>query len=328
MGGWFSKRFNPVTDIPNLDGRVAIVTGANSGIGYQTALQLASHGAKVYLTTRSEQKAQDAIQRMVAANPALGGSGRLQSLTMDLSSITSAKAAAEAFLQKEGKLDILVNNAGMLASPYYETSEGISTIMAANHVGPFVFTTTLLPVLEATAKLPGSDVRVINLSSSQHSSPPYTTFSTLADFKSLCGPESSTNNFGQKMARYGQTKLANILFTKELQKRWDDAGVPGITIAVHPGGVATEGGINFMGPLLFAIVKLFILTPFQGAITPLFAAAAPVVKGEAAKWKAQYLVPFGTIEVPSKNALDAAAATNLWELSERTVAEVLRSGKV
>jgi len=327
MGGFFSKRFNPVTDIPNLDGRIAIVTGANSGIGYQVALQLVAHGAKVYLTTRSEQKALEAIKRIEAEVVAIRGSGRLQWLTMDLSSVKSAKAAAQAFLQKEDKLDILVNNAGMMASPYSETSEGLSTVMAANHLGPFVFTTTLLPVLEATAKLPGSDVRVINVSSSQHSSPPYTTFATLADFKSLCGEEAKKDNLGVKFARYGQTKLANILFTHELQKRWDQAGIPAITIATHPGGVATEGGSRFLGPFLFAVLKPFILTPLQGAITPLFAATAPVVKAEVAKWKGTYLVPYGKMEMPTKNALDAEAASNLWKLSERTEAEVLQNGK-
>ncbi|KZO91912.1 NAD-P-binding protein [Calocera viscosa TUFC12733] len=328
MGTWFSKRFDPVTDIPHLDGRIAIVTGANSGIGYQSALQLASHGAKVYLTTRSEQKALDTIGRIERALPALKGAGRLQALTMELSSISSAKAAAEAFLKKENRLDILINNAGTLASAYSETPEGISTVIAANHIGPFVFTTTLLPVLEATAKLPGSDVRVVNVSSSQHSAPPYTTFSTLSDFKSLCGPEAGKDSFSRKMARYGQSKLANILFTKELQRRWDEAGVPAVTLAVHPGGVATEGSINFLGPLLFTLLKPFILTPLQGAITPLFAATAPVVKAEATKWKASYLVPYGKVEVPSANARDAEVASNLWALSEKTVGEVLKNGNV
>jgi len=100
-------RFNPITDIPDLTGRVVLVTGANSGLGYQTALQIANHGAKLYITTRSEAKARETIARLEEANPALKDSGRLHWFVLELDLVSRAKAAAEQFLSRETRLDIL-----------------------------------------------------------------------------------------------------------------------------------------------------------------------------------------------------------------------------
>ncbi|EJT98033.1 NADP-binding protein [Dacryopinax primogenitus] len=329
----FSRRFNPLTDIPDLTGRVALVTGANSGMGYQTALQLASHGAKVWLTTRSEAKALDTVRRMEEADPGLKGSGRLNWLVLELSSVAGTKAAAEEFLTKEERLDILVNNAAQLASDFRITSEGLSDIFAADHVSPFAFTTTLLPLLEKTAKLPGSDVRVITVASSQHFKAPTTNaFLTPADFRDPCGPEARLNSNSQRLVRYAQAKLANILFAKELQKRWDAAGVPALSISLHPGDVATEGAErmvrSFGGGLIWPLVTPFIMTSLQGATTGLFAATSPEVLKEKDKYKGQYLVPYGCVARPSELARREGLSEALWTLSERVVGEIIEKGKV
>ncbi|KZO91904.1 NAD-P-binding protein [Calocera viscosa TUFC12733] len=326
-------RFNPVTDIPDLTGRVAIVTGANSGLGYQTAQQLANHGATVYLTTRSEAKALDTIRRLEEANPGLKGEGRLHWLLLDLSSVAKAKKAAEEFLQREKRLDLLINNAGQLAGDFELTSEGLSTIMVANHVAPFVFATTLLPLLEATAKLPGTDVRIITVASIESSEPPPTTkFDSFDDFQNKCGSDSNVNGNTAKFARFRQAKLANVLFAKELQRRLDAAGVPILSISIHPGSVGTEGaknlirgfGVGFLWPL----VSRIMLSPAQGAITQLFAATSPEVRREADKYKGQYLVPYGTVGQPSAVARREGLSGQLWELTERAVAEIVQKGSV
>jgi len=329
-------RFNPLTDIPDLTGRVAIVTGANSGIGYQTALQLANHGAKVYLTTRSEAKALDTVRRLEEQNPALKGSGRLQWLVMDLTLVMTAKAVAEEFLRRETRLDILINNAAQLASDFNVTPEGLSDIFAADHVSPFMFTTTLLPLLEATAKLPEADVRVIAVASSQHfKAPSSTKFETLDDFRAMCGPEGKMNENGlngTKIVRYAHAKLTNILFAKELQRRWDAAGVPALSISLHPGDVATEGAErvvrSFGAGIFWPLLSLFIMTAQQGAITQLFAATSPVVRKEADKYKGHYLVPYGDVGKPSEVARRPGLPEELWALTERVVGEILEKGRV
>ncbi|KZO91905.1 NAD-P-binding protein [Calocera viscosa TUFC12733] len=331
-------RFNPITDIPDLTGRVAIVTGANSGLGYQTVLQLANHGAKVYLTTRSEGKARDAIARLEGESPALRGSGRLQSLVLDLSLVVNAKAAAEEFLRREERLDILINNAGQLASDFEVSSEGLSTVFAADHVAPFVFTTTLLPLMEATAKLPGADVRIITVSSSQHPNAlPTTKFDSFEDLRDKqCTSDAKVNGQTGKFARYGHAKLANILFAKELQRRLDAAGVPILSISLHPGNVATEGaerlvrsmGSGALGSVAWSAITVFVMTPLQGATTQLFAATSPEVRAEAGKYGGQYLVPYGCVAKPSEVGRRPQLPGQLWELTERAVAEILQNGTV
>ncbi|KZO90125.1 NAD-P-binding protein [Calocera viscosa TUFC12733] len=326
-------RFNPITDIPDLTGRVALVTGANAGLGYQTVLQLANHGAKVYLTTRSEAKARDTIARLEEANPALKGSGRLQSLLLDLSLVTKAKAAAEEFLRREERLDILINNAHLPATDFEVTAEGLSTIFATDHVSPFVFTSTLLPLMEATAKLPGADVRIITLSSDMQSTALATTkFDSVEDFRDKCGPDDKANGYSAKFARYAQAKTANILFAKELQRRLDEAGVPILSISLHPGGAATEGFENVLRKmgfgLLWPLASWILMSPLQGVATPLFAATSPEVRRDEEKYKGQYLVPYGKVGKPGPVASRPEMPGQLWELTEKAVKEILESGKV
>ncbi|KZO91901.1 NAD-P-binding protein [Calocera viscosa TUFC12733] len=329
-------RFNPINDIPDLTGRIALVTGANSGLGYQTVQQLANHGAKVYLTTRSEAKALDTIRRLEEANPALKDTGRLQYLVIDFSLVTSAKAGAEEFLRKESRLDILVNNAGIVGEDFELTKEGLSITFATDHVSAFAFTNTLLPLLEATAKQPGADVRLITISSVAHSSALKTTkFDSIDDFRDKCSPEAKVNSMGAIFARYGQAKLANILFASELQRRLDAAGMPIISISVHPGGVATEGferairsfGFGFLWP----IFSWFLLSPLQGATTQLFAATSPEIRRDVDTYKGRYLIPYGKVAPEGKMsnlAKSPVLAGQLWGMTERVVGDILEKGSV
>ncbi|PPR08291.1 hypothetical protein CVT24_002449 [Panaeolus cyanescens] len=205
------RSFKPSRDLPNLSGRVILVSGANTGIGFETVRNLAIRGATVYLGSRSEENGKAAVARLKE----LGiGPGKVVYVFCDLSTPTLATRSAEEFLDIEGRLDVLINN-------------------AACHIGTFQFTMTLLPLLKKTANLPNSDVRIITLSSAGHvagpAANPNLDFSTLDPFK-----ESHSDDLMPFMSRYFLSKLANILFSSALQKR-----VPEniICIAVHPGAV-------------------------------------------------------------------------------------------
>ncbi|KAL8764444.1 MAG: hypothetical protein Q9194_007084, partial [Teloschistes cf. exilis] len=151
-------------EFPDLAGYVTIVTGGNSGIGYETVFQLASHGARVYIAARSTQRINEAISRMKAATPT---ELDLHPLIMDLQSLTSVKEAAETYMQKESRLDILINNAGIMAVPFQLTVDGFELHWQTNYLAPFLFTKTLLPFLKSTAATSPSPsrVRIVNVSS-------------------------------------------------------------------------------------------------------------------------------------------------------------------
>ncbi|KZT50309.1 hypothetical protein CALCODRAFT_444805, partial [Calocera cornea HHB12733] len=213
---------------------------------------------------------------------------------------------------------VIVNNAAHLASEFEVSSEGLSTVFAADHVSPFVFTTTLLPLREATAMQPGADVAL-----SQHLKPlARTKFDSIDDFREKCGPDASVNGLSAKFARYAQAKLANILFAKELQKRLDAAGVPILSISLHPGNIATGGSSALLrttrhprlrGRPALAALDWPLMTPQQGAITQLLATTSPEVRREAAKLGGRYLVPYGTVGEASEVARREELPRQLWE---------------
>ncbi|KAF2739841.1 short-chain dehydrogenase [Polyplosphaeria fusca] len=307
--------------LPPLTGKTALVTGANSsnGIGWHIAHQLAVKGAKVYLGARSLEKAQQAIADMIKTSPALS-TEQLKPFIADLGDFKQVRTAAQDFLAKEARLDILVNNAGLLARPLDFDHHGISVSVATNHLGPFLLTTALLPLLKKTASL-NSDVRVVNVASTTHYDVPSTAkFASLADLNASFGDQESPES---QYTRYGFSKLMNVLFAAELQHRFDAEGVPIIAMSLNPGGVATDGAIKYIGgdaEVMKSIEGVF--SPFEGAITPLFAAAHPEVK-EQEKYKGAFLLPWGGVKLSSELARDERAAKDLWETSEKIVRDVL-----
>ncbi|TFY63085.1 hypothetical protein EVG20_g6466 [Dentipellis fragilis] len=208
MGFLFSKQtYDPNHDIPDLTGKIIIVTGANAGIGLKTVEQLARHGAKVYLACRSEAKATAAIADVEKTSPALKGQQRLIWLPLDLSSVHDAKKAAEEFLSKEHRLDILINNAARLVDNYVIGKEGVELNVAVNQFGHFVFTQTLLPLLKETAKRRDADVRIVVVSSDAYLNPGTTKFGSLEELNDPQGPPGKENTTQTKMRRYGTSKL-------------------------------------------------------------------------------------------------------------------------
>jgi NAD(P)-dependent dehydrogenase (short-subunit alcohol dehydrogenase family) len=282
-------------DIPDQSGRTAVVTGANSGIGYETARALAEKGARVVLACRSESKGREAEGRIRARLPAAD----VRFEPLDLSSLASVRAFAEKLRAAEPRLDLLCNNAGVMMPPYGKTADGFELQFGTNHLGHFALTGLLLDRIRATPK-----ARVVNVSSAVH-------FIGGIDFDDLDAGRSYS-----PIRAYAQSKLANLLFTLELQRRFEAAGVDALAAAAHPG--STQTGLQQHSRLMAAAVALFSQDPAGGARPTLRAATAPDVKG------GDYYGPGGIggmVGAPtparrSPRARDAAVARRLWEVSE------------
>jgi NAD(P)-dependent dehydrogenase (short-subunit alcohol dehydrogenase family) len=283
-------------DIPDQSGRTAVVTGANSGIGWDTARALAAKGARVIVACRNEAKGRDAEERLRRRVP--NAEVRFESL--DLGSLASVRAFADKLGAAEGRLDLLVNNAGVMMTPRGKTADGFETQLGTNHLGHFALTGLLLDRLR---KAPAA--RVVNVSSLAH-------FPGRIDFDDLQAERSY-----DPMRAYGQSKLANLLFTRELTRRFLAAGIPALSAAAHPGSTRTE--LQRHSRLMTAVVRLVSQLPPQGALPSLYAATAPDVRG------GEYFGPsrmFGMLGPPerarsSPRSKDTATARRLWEVSEQ-----------
>lgn len=320
-----------ISSLPSLHGKTAIVTGANSSdsLGWHVAHQLALKGAKVFVGARSLEKAESGIKAMLTESSDTINPDNLIPLVMDLSDLKAVQKVSQEFIVKEERLDILVNNAAVLAIPYELDSNGISTSFATNHLGPFVFTTTLLPLLIKTAQI-NPDVRIINVSSTALFDVPSTAkFSSLEDFN-----ETFPSDAGVKASdylRYGYSKLANHLFTLELQRHLlapinstSSASSSILVMSVHPGGVATAGSAKFLGSKEHELFKKGF-SPLEGALTPLFAASHAEPREEVEKYRGAFLLPWGGVKETSAQALteDERIQKELWKASESVVASVL-----
>lgn len=293
-------------DIPNLSGKTIIVTGGNSGIGYQAALALAGKGARVVLACRDQAKANTAASTIRAAHP----KAAVDVMSLDLASLASVRAFADAFRAQHQRLDVLCNNAGVMALPYRKTADGFEMQIGTNHLGHFALTGQLLDLLRAT---PGA--RVVNVSSGAHR------VGTIR-FDDLHW----TRGY-RKWFAYGQSKLANLLFTYELQRRLAAAHVPVISVACHPGYAATNlqtagprmEGSSVMERLSELGNRLFAQSADMGALPTLYAVTAEDVHG------GDYIGPDGFGEMhghPHKvesngRSRDPDTARRLWDLSEQ-----------
>ncbi|KAM5539668.1 hypothetical protein V8D89_006777 [Ganoderma adspersum] len=313
-------------NVADLVGKVVIVTGGNRGIGFSMVQKFARRGAKVYLAARNKDRALEAIARLQAEGLA-PGNGEVQWLELDLALSPEVKKSAETFLKDEERLDILVNSAGRLVSPYVLGYGDIEESMLVNHIGPFVFTKALLPLMAETARLPGADVRIIVVTSiamnilNDHK----VHFRTVDDVnKSYVGVTYPGGWPKDGMMRYAQSKLVNALYAKQLQKTLDAVHVPITVMAVHPGYVWTEGladaplnKVRVVGPLFAAFFKLTFLSMADGARTPVFAATSPLMATRRDEYKGAYVVPFGRVGTPPHpQAEDAELARELWDTTE------------
>jgi len=203
-------------------------------------------------------------------------------------------------------------------------SRGIQEIITVNHFSPFVSTNTLLPLLKSTAALPDSDVRIVNVSSDGHRFVSPTQFKTKEDFNFTY----EGTRFSM-MKRYGLSKLCNVLWTKELQRRLTEEGCKITCISLHPGSVYTENVIAtaqrfpaFTRPILLSLSRMVMMDTTQGAGTPVLAATSPEALKNPEKYKGAYMEPMGKISKASKTAENAALAQELWATTEAMLAEM------
>jgi NAD(P)-dependent dehydrogenase (short-subunit alcohol dehydrogenase family) len=280
-----------------MNGRRVLITGGNTGIGKETAVALARDGAQVVFTTRDATKGETA--RAYIRERA--GSDAVDVMELDLAQLASVREFADRFATRHDHLDVLVNNAGLLLGSRHETTDGYEMTFQVNHLGPFLLTNLLRDQLVA-----GDEARVVTVASAAH-----TSARKGLDFDDL----QSTRRY-RSFSVYARSKLANILFTRELARRWDDTGIT--ANAVHPGFVASrfgrDGDTGGFTNLVFPLLKPFALTPEQGAQTQVYVASAPELAGITGGYWAK-----SAPATPSAAAQDDAAAARLWEVSEQLV---------
>jgi NAD(P)-dependent dehydrogenase (short-subunit alcohol dehydrogenase family) len=283
-------------NIPDQTDRVAIVTGANTGIGFETAAALAAKHATVIMACRNRQKAEDATARIRERTP----DAKLGLIELDLANLASVERFAETFHAGYDRLDLLINNAGVMVPPLGHTEDGFELQFGCNHLGHFALTGRLMDLLEATP-----DSRVVSVSSMAHR------YGAM-DFDNL-----NAEKGYDKMPAYGQSKLANLLFTFELQRRLEAKGSKVKVTAAHPGWTGTD--LQRHSGLIRFFNVFFAQTPPMGALPTLRAATDPEANG------GDYYGPKGFYEMrgyPVKVGTTPAAknesdARRLWEVSEK-----------
>ncbi|MCJ7702983.1 MAG: oxidoreductase [Anaerolineales bacterium] len=300
-----NRRENWTTEnIPALAGKVIIVTGANSGIGLEAAKEFARQGAQTILACRSTDKAQAALAQIQAEIP----NASAEIMQLDLASQKSIHLFAEAFKAKYDRLDVLLNNAGIMMVPYGTTEDGFERQFGTNHLGHFALTGHLIDLLLKTP-----DSRVVNVSSTGHS------FGVM-DFNNLMYED---GNGYSPMGAYGRSKLANLSFTYELQRRFESKGTDTIATAAHPGLSDTNLAAHFENRWYFKLgrhlLKRIGQSAAMGALPSIRAAVDPKVTG------GQYFGPSGRNErkgypivVKSNDAShNQVDARQLWQVSEK-----------
>lgn len=291
-------------DIPRQDGRLALITGANIGIGFHAALELARAGCAVILACRDRVKADAARARILTAVP----SAQIEVAILDLASLDSVRTAAASFLASGRSLDLLINNAGVMALPERRlTPDGFELQLGTNHFGHFALTGLLLPALLHP------QARIVTVSSNAHRG-------ATMDFGNL-----QWEHGYRPWPAYRRSKLANLLFGFELQRRLEHAHAPAISMVVHPGVSNTNlfaAGPGQGGGLLAKIIPLFIAliaqSDAQGALPTLYGATAPGAMGGRYYGCDGFLQMRGyPVEVRAETqAYDEALAARLWQISE------------
>ncbi len=291
-------------NISDLTGKVIIITGANSGIGYEAAKEFARKGAQIILASRNLDKAQFALSQIQAEITET----KAEILKLDLANLKSIQQFVDSFKKKYDRLDILLNNAGIMMVPYGKTEDGFENQFGTNHLGHFALTGLLIELLHKT---PGA--RVVNISSNAHH------FGEM-DFSNLMF-EDGEGYLAQKA--YGRSKLANLLFTYELQRRFEARGVNTIAVAAHPGISNTNLAAHIFKrwrlKMLQPLMGLMLQSAAMGALPGIRAAVDPTVSG------GQYFGPDGSKErsgypvvvFSNEASHNLEDALQLWEISEK-----------
>jgi len=291
-------------NIPDLTGKIIIVTGGNSGLGYESVKAFAAKGAEVVLASRSLEKGEEAKNEILQALP----DAKIQVLELDLGDLKSIRSFASTVKQQFSKLDVLLNNAGIMMTPYFTTKDGFEGQNGVNHLGHFALTGWLMDLILKT-----KGARIVNVSSGAHKRGEM-------DFSNLLFENGRDY---APMKAYGRSKLANLLFTYELQRKLKAAKADAIAVAAHPGVATTNLARYVEGKFLFKVLsplfKLMAQDQAMGALPQIRASVDPAVKGS------DYYGPDGRHEykgypvvVPSNEAShNPEDAAKLWEESEK-----------
>ena len=294
-----------IEDIPDQIGKLGVVTGANSGLGFQTAWALAGKGARVVLAVRDEGKGRAAADAIRRAHPR----AQLEVMALDLADLRSVRRFADTLRARYDTLALLINNAGVMALPYRRTVDGFEMQFGTNHLGHFALTGLLLPAILATPR-----ARVVTVSSGAHTN-------GSIDFDNLDGSK------GYRPWRaYAQSKLANLLFAYELQRRFAAAGATALSVGCHPGWAATNlqaagprmAGARLRARFMTGANRVLAQSAAMGALPILYAATAEGVNGcdyiGPTSWGGMRGYP-GKVR-SSPRSYDVALARRLWQVSE------------
>ena len=286
---------------PSLDGRVALVTGANSGIGYEVALQLAARGATLVLLCRDAERGEAARARISEQT----SNDRVELLLADMGSQAQVRRAAAEFRERHDRLHLLVNSAGAIQRRRELTEDGLERTFAANHLGTFLLTRQLLDVIRASAP-----ARIINVASSSHARGPL-------DFADLDSAEDWAG-----MRAYGRSKLGNVMFSHELARRLDGSGVT--VNAMHPGLVATNFGRGVRWIRLgIAAARWFMVSPRDSGADLLHLVTSPELDGVTGAYFVRR-----EQQPSSEFSRDESLQQRLWMASEVLVARSAATGEV
>ncbi|KAK7427383.1 hypothetical protein QQZ08_006152 [Neonectria magnoliae] len=327
-----TKGWNPRSDMPDMKGKVAVVTGGNAGIGLQTVKHLAMKGAKVYFAARSEAKAAYTTDYVLSQSTDVS-KDQLVWLKLDLSDMKSVMHAVDELKAKEQAIDILVNNAGILMNGLETTDAGWEMVMAVCHIGHFAFTNGILPLLKKAASRPGSDVRIVTVSSAVTSvffppnyqfdfTSPAFLFGTLP-YEPWQWRYLQKHLFTVDMMRYSLAKLANLLFAQELQRRLDEQGSSIISLSVHPGSVRSANALDIFSGVLKPVMRRAMVTEDEGSFTLLFGAAAKEVREKPDAFKGKYMEPVGEVKAAHIVANDKKQVQGLWDNTSKEVNKYL-----
>lgn len=283
--------FRPWSSTQRLDGKTVVITGANTGIGKETAIDLAKRGARVIMACRDMEKGQAALKEVVENS----ANEHVSLMKLDLSDSKSIREFADNVNKEEEKLHILLNNAGVMVCPFGKTADGFEMQIGVNHMGHFLLTYLLLDLIKKSAP-----ARIINVSSMAHL------------FGSINLDDINSEKSYDKRAAYAQSKLANILFTRSLAKRLEGTGVTAYSL--HPGVVQTDLWRHLSGPqqIMMKVVSPFTKSSSQGAQTSIYCAVEPSLEKESGGYYSDC--------APAKcsaKAEDDDMAQRLWELSCR-----------
>lgn len=293
-----------IENIPDLTGNVIIVTGGNSGLGFESVKAFAESGAEVVLASRSAEKGETAKTQIMKSNP----KGKIQVMKLDLMDFSSIKEFTQEFRGKYDQLNVLLNNAGIMTTPYFLTKDELEAQNGTNHFGHYALTGQLMDLI---VKTPGS--RIVNVSSNAHK------YGKM-DFENLLYENGKDYT---PMKSYARSKLSNLLFTYKLQGLFESNKIDSISVAAHPGASRTNLGRflenKWWFKPLFSMMAPFTQDQAQGALPQIRAAVDPNVKG------GEYYGPSGFGEMKgdpvivksNKASHDIGDAEKLWEVSEK-----------